>query len=371
VGLRERALEAVAVDPGFWRDRPVLVTGHTGFKGSWLVLWLRSMGARVTGFAEPPPPGRPSLFELAGAGEGIESVAGDVRDVQAVRAALERSGAEVVLHLAAQPIVLRSYREPAETFAVNVDGTANVLDAARAAGGVRSVVVVTSDKCYENRGLERGYREDEPLGGSDPYSASKAAQELVAQAYRRSFGLPIATVRAGNVIGGGDFAADRLVPDLMRAAVAGETVRVRNPDAVRPWQHVLCPLEGYLTVAERVHADAASFADAWNFGPADGDALPVGRIVERLGELWPGGIASEEAPDPAAPGEARTLHLDSAKARSLLGWEPAWDLGGALEAVVEWYSAWGGGGDLRAVTLAQVERYREASGGGGPGGGPA
>ena len=347
----------MAVDGSFWRDRPVLVTGHTGFKGSWLVLWLRAMGARVTGFATPPARGRPSLFELAGVAEGIESIEGDVRDAGAVRDALERSGAEVVLHLAAQPLVLLSYREPAATWAANVTGTVNVLDAVREAGGVRSVVVVTSDKCYENRGLDRGYREDEPLGGSDPYSASKAAQELVAQAYRRSFELPIATVRAGNVIGGGDFAADRLVPDLMRSAVAGETVRVRNPDAVRPWQHVLCPLEGYLMVAERVHADAESFAEPWNFGPADGDALPVGRIVDRLDDLWPGGIASQESPDPAAPAEARTLHLDSGKARSRLGWAPAWDLGAALEAVVEWYSAWGASGDLRAVTLEQVERY--------------
>jgi CDP-glucose 4,6-dehydratase len=332
----------------------VLVTGHSGFKGSWLALWLESMGARVTGFSAPLPAG-PSLHGLARTGAGVQELEGDVRDPSAVAAAMRSSGAEVVLHLAAQPIVRRSYREPADTFEVNVVGTANLLDAARASDGVRAVVVVTSDKCYENRGLDRGYREDEPLGGADPYSASKAAQELVAHAYRRSFDMPLATVRAGNVIGGGDFAEDRLVPDVMRAALAGDPVTIRNPGAVRPWQHVLCPLEGYLMVAERLHS--GSTEAALNFGPGDDDALPVGRIVERLSQLWPGGIEHLDASDPNAPAEARTLHLDSTLARERLGWRPAWDLQRALEEIVDWHRAHAAGEDMRAKTLEQIARF--------------
>jgi CDP-glucose 4,6-dehydratase len=294
---------------------------------------------------------------LARVGEGVETTIGDIRDADAVAAAVRSSGAEIVMHLAAQPIVLRSYRDPAETFAANVMGTVNVLDAVRASDTARAAVVVTSDKCYENRGLDRGYREDEPLGGSDPYSASKACQELVAQAYRRSFDAPVATVRAGNVIGGGDFAEDRLVPDAMRSAIAGEPVRVRNPRAVRPWQHVLCPLEGYLMIAERLHAGEPGFDDAWNFGPRDDDALPVGRIVERLAALWPGGLAVEDASVAGAPPEARTLHLDSTRARERLGWNPPWDLERALEEIVDWFSAYASGSEMRGATLAQIDRY--------------
>jgi CDP-glucose 4,6-dehydratase len=356
VGLGPPAVEAVGVDPAFWSGRRVFLTGHTGFKGSWLALWLESMGARVTGYGRAAVDNPDSLYELARVAEGVDTTEGDVREATAVEAALRASGAEVVLHLAAQPIVRRSYRDPAETFAVNVTGTVNVLDAVRASGAVRSVVVVTSDKCYENVGLDRGYREDEPLGGADPYSASKACQELVAHAYRRSFGLPLATARAGNVVGGGDFAEDRLVPDAMRAAADGKPVRVRNPDAVRPWQHVLCPLEGYLMLAERL-CSGDGFDDAWNFGPADDDALPVGRIVERLAELWPGGMAVEIARDPDAPAEARTLRLDSTRARERLGWRPAWQLDRALEEIVDWHAAHASGADMRAKTLEQIARY--------------
>jgi CDP-glucose 4,6-dehydratase len=347
----------VGVDPAFWDGRRVLVTGHTGFKGSWLVLWLESMGAEVTGFGRDPVGNPDSLHALARVGEAMEKTIGDIRDPDVVGRAVRESGAEIVMHLAAQPIVLRSYRDPAETFAANVMGTVNLLDAVRASDTARAAVVVTSDKCYENRGLDRGYREDEPLGGSDPYSASKACQELVAQAYRRSFAAPVATVRAGNVIGGGDFAEDRLVPDAMRSAIAGEPVRVRNPNAVRPWQHVLCPLEGYLMIAERLHAGEPGFADAWNFGPRDDDALPVGRIVERLASLWPGELAVEDASSADAPAEARTLHLDSTRARERLGWNPPWELGRALEEIVDWFSAYADGSDMRGVTVAQIERY--------------
>jgi CDP-glucose 4,6-dehydratase len=263
---------------------------------------------------------------------------------------------EVVLHLAAQPIVRRSYREPAETFAANVTGTVNVLDAARAAGSVRAIVVVTSDKCYENRGLDRGYREDEPLGGADPYSASKACQEIVAHAYRRSFDMPVATARAGNVIGGGDFAEDRLVPDVLRAALAGEPVSVRNPGATRPWQHVLEPLSGYLTLAERVAT--GDYPAAVNFGPRDDDERPVGWIVDRLAELWPGGIEQVPSDEAAPPPEASVLMLDSSLAASELGWMPAWDLARGLDVVVEWFSAYRDGADMREVTLGQIGAHQ-------------
>jgi CDP-glucose 4,6-dehydratase len=348
----------MGVDPGFWHDRRVLVTGHTGFKGSWLTLWLQSLGASVTGFAPRMRPG-PSLYELAEIGNGMREVPADIREAEAVAELVREAEPEVVLHLAAQPIVRRSYREPAETFAVNVMGTANVLDAVRASGSVRAVVVVTSDKCYENRGLDRGYREDEPLGGADPYSASKAAQELVAHAYRRSFELPVATARAGNVIGGGDFAEDRLVPDVMRSALAGEPVTVRNPAAIRPWQHVLEPLSGYLALAERL-AGADGAPDAVNFGPRDEDSRPVGWIVERLASLWPGGIEQVPSDEEAPPPEASVLRLDSSLAGTELGWTPAWDLGRGLQAVVEWFTAYREGGDLRAVTLDQIAQHQGA-----------
>jgi CDP-glucose 4,6-dehydratase len=334
----------------------VLVTGHTGFKGSWLTLWLQSMGAEVTGFAPRMRPG-PSLYELANIGDGMREVPADIRDAEAVAAVAREAEPEVVLHLAAQPIVRRSYREPAETFAVNVMGTANVLDAVRATGSASAVVVVTSDKCYENRGLERGYREDEPLGGADPYSASKAGQELVAHSYRRSFGLPIATARAGNVIGGGDFAEDRLVPDVMRSALAGEAVTVRNPAAIRPWQHVLEPLSGYLALAERLAVSEGAPA-AVNFGPREADSRPVGWIVERLAELWPQGIEQVLSEEEAPPAEASVLMLDSSLAASALGWTPAWDLGRGLEAVVEWFVAYRDGADIRQATLDQIGQHQ-------------
>ena len=327
----------MGVEPSFWSGRRVFLTGHTGFKGSWLALWLASMGAQVTGYGRGAVRNPESLYELARVADSIDTIEGDVRDANALVGGVLRSDAEVVLHLAAQPIVRRSYRDPAETFAVNVTGTVNLLDAVRVAGTARAIVVVTSDKCYENRGLERGYREDEPLGGADPYSASKACQELVSHAYRRAFALPIASARAGNVIGGGDFAEDRLVPDAMRAATAGMRVRVRNPDAVRPWQHVLCPLEGYLMLAQRLDEEPG-FDAAWNFGPDDHDALPVGEILERLSALWPGGMEIEAAQEADAPPEARTLRLDSTRAREQLGWRPPWELGRALEEIVDWHA---------------------------------
>jgi len=347
------------VDPTFWSGRRVLLTGHTGFKGSWLALWLRAMGARVTGLSDVIPTS-PSLFELARVHEELQAdVRADVRDAAAVERAVREARPEIVLHLAAQPLVRRSFAAPAETFAVNVTGTAHVLDAVRAVGGVGAVVVVTSDKCYAPG--PDAHPETDPLGGDDPYSASKAAAELVCAAYRDSYGLPIATARAGNVIGGGDWGADRLMPDVLAAAVAGRAVELRNPSAVRPWQHVLNPLAGYLLLAESVAAEPERFAGGWNFGPAPDDALPVRALVERVGELWDDAGLDVAVQPGEHPPEAPTLRLDSAKARAELGWRPAWSLDDGLRAIVEWTRAHAAGEDLHEVTLAQIDAYGRAS----------
>jgi CDP-glucose 4,6-dehydratase len=338
----------------------VLVTGHTGFKGAWLALWLQSLGAEVTGLA-PGPPTRPSLYEVAGVAAGMDERAVDVRDASAVGEAVRASAPEVVLHLAAQPMVRRSLRDPALTYEVNVMGTVNVLEAVRLLGQeVRAVVVVTSDKCYENDGLaSRRFVEGDPLGGDDPYSSSKACAELVTAAYRSSFfageGTPaLASARAGNVIGGGDWGEDRLVPDIVRAVEAGEELRVRNPQAVRPWQHVLNPLSGYLLLAQALHGGEA--ARAWNFGPPEDDVRTVSWIVERLGELWQGRLTWETDDGPNPP-EAGHLALDSSAAESLLGWRAGWGLEAALERVVDWHRAQQAGEDMRRVSLEQIGLY--------------
>jgi len=343
----------------------VLLTGHTGFKGAWLSLWLQALGARVSGLA-PGPPTRPSLYELAGIAAGMELERDcDVRDAEALRGALREARPEVVLHLAAQPMVRRSLRDPALTYAVNVLGTVNVLEAVRLqAGDVRAVVVVTSDKCYENPGdRSRRFVEGDPLGGSDPYSSSKACAELVTASYRRSFfstedAPRLASARAGNVIGGGDWGEDRLIGDIVRAVRARETVKVRNPDAVRPWQHVLNPLSGYLLLAQELctSSPAAHAAQAWNFGPRDGDARTVGWIVERLEALW-GGALRWELDGAENPPEASHLALDSSKAERELGWRAEWDLGEALQRIVQWHEAERKGEDMRGASLAQIERF--------------
>jgi CDP-glucose 4,6-dehydratase len=348
------------VDRAFWRGRRVLVTGHTGFKGSWLSLWLAQMGAEVTGLSNAVPTD-PSLFELVRVDELVETVRADVRDADAVAGTVARVRPEVLLHLAAQPLVRPSFDDPRGTYEVNVMGTVNVLEAVRLADGVRTVVNVTSDKCYENREWEWAYREDEPMGGHDPYSSSKGASELVTSAYRRSFfsdpdGTRLASARAGNVIGGGDWGADRLIPDLMRAALSGTAVEIRNPGATRPWQHVLNPLSGYLVLAQALWDDPAA-ATAWNFGPAQEDARPVAWIVDRLAELWPGGVPWARD-DGDHPHEARYLKVDSSRARGRLGWAPTWGLERALESIVEWYAALRDGADMRAVTLGQLEAFR-------------
>jgi CDP-glucose 4,6-dehydratase len=355
----------VAIDTDFWAGRRVLITGHTGFKGAWLSLWLQALGAELTGVSSGPP-SSPSLYELAAVGAGMRERALDVRDAAAVREALRAARPEVVLHLAAQPIVARSLEDPLMTYEVNVMGTANVLDAVRVAGaGVRAVVVVTSDKCYENRaGTPRPFVEGDPLGGGDPYSSSKACAELLAAAYRRAFFADedsprVATARAGNVIGGGDWGRDRLIPDIVRAVQAGIPVRLRDPDAVRPWQHVLNPLGGYLLLVEHLWR-SPSVARAWNFGPAPQDARPVSWIVQRLAALWDGALSWEPDAGSRRPLEARHLALDSNAAQRDLEWRPAWDLEQALERLVEWHREQLGGADVRDMSLAQIERYAAA-----------
>jgi CDP-glucose 4,6-dehydratase len=389
MGLRARALEGVemsgsmldsptrpdamvdsapphgTVDPDFWRERRVLVTGHTGFKGSWLALWLQALGAHVTGFSLGVPT-HPSMYELARVGEGMESIEGDVRDPRALASALAATRPEVVIHMAAQSLVRRSFSEPRLTYEVNVMGTVNLLDAVRRDAGVRVVVNVTSDKCYQNREWEWAYREHEPMGGHDPYSSSKGCAELITDAFRRSFfateeSTRIASARAGNVIGGGDWAEDRLIPDLMCAALDGRTVHVRSPDSVRPWQHVLNPLGGYLTLAQALWS-SAELAGGWNFGPADEDARPVRWIVQRIAALWPQPLLWVEDGEPCQPRlhEARYLKLDSSRARSHLGWRPRWDLREGLDATVAWYRALHAGEDMSVVTSTQIEAYEHA-----------
>jgi CDP-glucose 4,6-dehydratase len=348
----------MSVDPGFWKGRRVLVTGHTGFKGAWLTLWLQSMRAEVIGLADDVPT-EPCVFTAAQVGRNVEDLRIDVRDAGAVDRAFAEHEPEVVIHMAAQSLVRRSYRDPRTTYATNVMGTVNVLEAARTTPSVAAVVNVTSDKSYENSELGRPFTEDDPMGGHDPYSSSKGAAEIVAAAYLRSYDLPLASARAGNVIGGGDFSEDRLLADVARHAMGGAPVPIRNPTAVRPWQHVLNPLSGYLELAQRL-AGGEDVRGAWNFGPDPGDVQTVGWLVQRLSELWPTELRWEIDPGPH-PHEAGHLALDSTKARTQLGWRPVWDLAQGLEAIVEWYAVFLASGEARAVTLDQIERFSTLS----------
>jgi CDP-glucose 4,6-dehydratase len=349
----------VTVDPSAWRGRRVLVTGHTGFKGGWLSVWLASLGAKVAGYALDPPTD-PSFFEAARVRDVLEDHRGDIRDADATRKAIAAFDPEVLFHLAAQPLVKEGYRVPVETYATNVVGTASVLEACRHAPALRAIVVVTTDKCYENFEWDRGYVETDRLGGHDPYSNSKACAELVSDSFRRSYfaagdsRIGLATARAGNVIGGGDWAADRLVPDLVRSIAAGEEALIRNPDATRPWQHVLEPLQGYLVLAERLLEDPRGFSEAWNFGPDPGGDRPVREVVAKLAAAWQGKLRwrLDTAPHPH---EAGKLMLDSTKARERLGWHPRLPLDEALRLTAEWYGRYlGGGHGLREETEAQV-----------------
>src|SRR6266540_5391627 len=352
------------MDLAFWKSRRVFLTGHTGFKGSWLALWLEALGAEVCGYSLEPPT-ETNHYSLLGLEGRIRSVRGDIRELESLEAAMVAFAPEVVLHMAAQPLVRLSYQQPVETYAVNVLGTVNLLDSVRRSPSVRSVVVVTSDKCYENREWQQPYQEHEAMGGHDPYSSSKGCAELVTSAYRRSFFHPdswpghqvgIASARAGNVIGGGDWAPDRLVPDIVRAWAAGDAVLIRNPEAVRPWQHVLEPLSGYLLLAERLYTDGVNFSGAWNFGPNDADAKPVQWVVERLTSLWESG-ASWELDAHSQFHEAHYLKLDCSKAKAELGWHPHWDLDESLKNVTSWYKESLNGKNMRDITLQQIESF--------------
>jgi CDP-glucose 4,6-dehydratase len=347
----------------FWSGRRVLVTGHTGFKGSWLMLWLHSLGAEAHGLALDPPT-NPSLYEAASVAELLASDQRvDVRDAVAVQAAVSRVAPEIVIHMAAQPLVRTSYTVPIETYATNVMGTAHVLNSLREVDSVRVVVSVTTDKVYENFERHDGYSEDERLGGYDPYSSSKAAAELVIAALRRSFladrGIAVASARAGNVIGGGDWAADRLVPDALKAFSQGRTLEIRSPDGVRPWQHALEPLSGYLLLAERLSEGGEKYAEAWNFGPREADAVPVRAVIEKIAQLWGDG-ASWVSDEGENPHEAGLLRLDASKAHERLGWQPRWNVDDALAATVRWQRAFLAGASPRETCLEQIASYEAA-----------
>lgn len=350
-----------AVDPNFWAGKRVFLTGHTGFKGSWLTLWLGAMGAEVYGYALAPGD-EPNLFDLVDGGNGIVSTMGDIRDAAPLHAAFTAAEPDILIHMAAQSLVRSSYDDPAGTYATNVMGTVNVLEAARTCPSLRAIVVVTTDKCYENREWDWGYREDEAMGGHDPYSSSKGCAELVSAAYRNSFFAPaaegpsLATARAGNVIGGGDWARDRLVPDALCAFAEGERVAIRNPLATRPWQHVLEPLSGYLVLAQALWGEGSDFAEGWNFGPRDEDARPVRWVVEQLAAHWGGNAGWVEA-DGFHPHEAHSLKLDISKARARLHWRPRWTLEETVERIVAWQKAWLDGADMRAHCLSEIEAY--------------
>jgi CDP-glucose 4,6-dehydratase len=362
-------MEGMVVNQIFWKDKRVLLTGHTGFKGSWLSLWLQAMEAQVIGYALIPPT-TPSLFEIAEVGKGMTSVIGDIRDLEKLRAVFAEHKPEIVIHMAAQPLVRYSYLEPVETYSTNVMGTVNLLEAVRNTDSVKAVVNVTSDKCYENREWAWGYRENEAMGGYDPYSNSKGCAELVTAAYRNSYfhpekykehGVALATGRAGNVIGGGDWAGDRLIPDIMRAITQNQAVNIRNPHAIRPWQHVLEPLSGYLLLAQKLYQEGVMYAEGWNFGPNDEDAKPVQWIVERLTEAW-GENANWALDGGNHPHEAHYLKLDCSKAKARLDWHPRWSLMQTLEKIIEWHKGYDKVDIMREVTLMQIAEYQTDKG---------
>tara|TARA_R110001606_G_scaffold178752_1_gene325425 strand:+ start:8119 stop:9210 length:1092 start_codon:yes stop_codon:yes gene_type:complete len=346
------------VNSAFWQGKRVYLTGHTGFKGSWLSLWLANMGAVVKGYALAPPT-QPSLFEVANVADKIESEIGDIRDLAQISASMMSFNPDIVIHMAAQPLVRLSYHEPLETYEVNVMGTAKVLEAARSCRNIKAIVSVTTDKCYENKEWVWGYREDEAMGGFDPYSSSKGCAELVTSAYRRSFmhekGVGLASARAGNVIGGGDWAADRLIPDILRAFEKEIPVIVRNPAATRPWQHVLEPLAGYLVLAEHLYNQPDAYAEGWNFGPAENDAKPVDWILNQMVSKWPS--ASWQLDMSANPHEAGYLKLDISKAKARLHWQPTWYLEQTLSKIITWHKAWLNDEDMQQACLNEINDY--------------
>lgn len=350
----------------FWQGKRVFITGHTGFKGAWLSLWLQSLGAQVTGYSLSPP-SETNMYEVANVDDGMQSIYGDVRDADFLAKSLIDAKPEIVIHLAAQSLVLQSYQSPAETYATNVMGTVNLLEAVRRSKSVKSVVIVTSDKCYDNKEWHWGYRENDPMGGFDPYSSSKGCAELVVGSYRNSFfnpekhhehGVAIATARAGNVIGGGDWAVDRLIPDVVHAFTNQKPLQLRNPASIRPWQHVLEPLSAYMLLAQRLFVDGKHYAEAWNFGPNETDTKSTGWLVERLATHWGQDANYLVQNNPDAQHEAVYLRLECSKAHCKLGWYPVWNIEDAVIHVANWYQAYQRDEDMKAYTLNQIMQYQ-------------
>jgi len=357
-------MEGLGMNTTFWRSKKVLITGHTGFKGSWLSLYLQKKGANVLGYSLPPPT-KPSLFEIGRIDEGMESIIGDIRDIEKFKTIIREYKPEIIIHMAAQSLVRYSYENPLETYSTNVMGTVNVLEAVRCSDSVKVVLIITSDKCYENKEWIWGYRENDPMGGYDPYSSSKGCAELITSAYRRSYfskqdnstqAVAVASARAGNVIGGGDWAHDRLIPDIMNAIIQNRPVVIRNPNAIRPWQHVLEPLKGYLCLVENLWEHGTEYAEGWNFGPNDEDCKPVSWIVTNLNHLWATNI-EWEIDSNENPHEAAYLKLDCSKAKKRLGWSPKLNLNTAIEFVVEWYEAFLRKSDMRKFSEGQISGY--------------
>lgn len=345
----------------FWRGRKVFITGHTGFKGGWLSLWLQELGAEIMGYSLLPST-TPNLFEVASIGAGMKTIIGDIRDVNSLREAVKSFKPEIIFHLAAQSLVMKSYADPIDTYSTNFMGTINLFEAARGCDSVRAIINVTSDKCYENKEWDWGYRETDPMGGYDPYSNSKGCAELLTSAYRNSFftkqGVSLASARAGNVIGGGDWAEYRLIPDIFRALANGQSLNVRNPQSIRPWQHVLEPLAGYIALSESLYTSGSIYADGWNFGPNDEDVKTVGWIINHLSNELGGRIKCAHS-EGSHLHEATYLKLDCSKAKNHLNWKPRWNIQEALEKIVDWHRAFIDGGDMRQFSIGQIDKYME------------
>ena len=351
-------MENLVIDKDFWKGKRVFLTGHTGFKGSWLSLWLVLLGAKVKGYALNPPTS-PSLFNEAKVDLIINSQIGDIRDQETLHKSMTEFNPDILIHMAAQPLVRYSYGEPIETYEVNVIGTAKVLEVSRSCLNLKAIINITTDKCYENDGRSQGYKESDPMGGYDPYSSSKGCAELVSSAYRRSFlkdqGVGLASVRAGNVVGGGDWADDRLIPDILRSFAKNEPVVIRNPKATRPWQHVLEPLSGYLILAQELYKDQKKYANGWNFGPYENDVMPVDWILDVVISKWPG--SSWRLDKECNPHEANLLKLDISKVIAELNWRPVWSLSQSLERIVMWHKAWLNNEDMQAACLVEIGEY--------------
>jgi len=346
------------INKQFWSGKRVFITGHTGFKGSWMSIWLMRLGCNVQGYALPPNTS-PSLFQVAKVGNLIDSQIGDIRDQDLLYESMVNFNPDILIHMAAQPLVRYSYNNPIETYEVNVIGTAKVLQVARSCNNLKAIINITTDKCYENEGLDKSYKETDPMGGYDPYSSSKGCAELLTASYRRSYfddlGVGIASVRAGNVIGGGDWASDRLIPDILKSFEANEPVVVRNPNATRPWQHVLEPLSGYLLLAQKLYFNSKNYSEGWNFGPDEKDVQPVHWILEKIISRWPN--ATWEVDEKVSPHEAGFLKLDISKANDRLNWQPVWELDKTLEKIIYWHKAWINKSDMQYLCLAEIEEY--------------